>query len=1321
MLKETRTAKKALENAMNMEMGIQNQLKISGSPASTTTNEITSQTIINVQGSWNRSRASTSQFVKPTICSNCGYSCSPFQRQKCPARGKNCKNCGIANHFAKVCRKTKESIKPKPRVNYVGDSVSEAATVGTSKTAADQVNNINRRLQQQSFYDANYDSDYDDYDDNCVAAISIQNNAREVEPVNLDICVGNTKTKALVDSGSVCTNVNKSLADTVVSGCKESYWVQSPEIHDLKTFSNDIIKIVGVINTSIKCNDWIATGVDVTVVEDGHRPIIGRDLFPKLGLSLTQLKQFANIDQNQCLIKKQIAFDFPDLVTRIGKSLKHSVKSTFHKVFTPTHQKGRRVPINLQPLVNIELKKLPDEKHIIKLNSCSDKNFISPIVITVKRDKTVKLTLDSKILNESIHKNKYQMPNIDKLINTIQQNLNTSASQETAYFSTLDLKYAYSQLKLDPETTRHCNFNIISGERTGTYRFITGFYGLTDMPTAFQKVMDYTFVGLQNTYCFLDDIIVVSRGSKEDHLKLVYKCLKKLDEDNLRINLPKYHFAKTEIEWLGHKLSQSGIAPLELKTAAIASLLAPNNLKQLRSFLGSVHYLGKFIPNLSQLCQPLQPLLKKNTKFVWKTEHETHFQAIKSKVANATENTHYNPHLETRIKCDASRAGLGAALEQRSPTGWHTVAFASRFLNSNEERYSVNELELLGFFLSVEYFEYYLFDKSFTIITDHRALLSIMKEHQSNKSYNSRLTRWIDRLLPFDFNIEHIPGAKKGLVDYISRQPNQEAKVTNKYDEEFAVATITRIRDAIAAIFVNTTPQNCQSQHFNSVTHTHSTRASHPRLTNYSNLLFALNRSTNKLLLENSANAAPFQSSSINTSNSTSIPTRSEIPTHASHIHTISPNTMSNITSNPQTPPTHSRVTFQSTPNSAVNTTRSSNEGQNSPNLDLSKEEFFENNLTQLFTKGFLAVLTSKDAVLKEVRDCILQNDPQRCKEVNPHMYCYWRDLHVRSGCVCIDERVAIPHSIQDAVLESLHLTHPGSWGMITLGQYAFWPYMHREILNKAAQCKPCTDIDADTVPVEDYLDENGWVTGDCSDILIEEAMHKAQVDAGRRYNGDHNKSISRFIVHPKLNNPIPRTEQSPDLNLTRKVTKRSKRDLRGLWETLAPGSTVVRTTDTTTVIKEPGVPEVCVRNSDIAKFGTRAERNTDLREYAKRRPLPYEKTTEEKISQHTKELKTEFRGEIKIRHRPTQSDAASGVSSANSNISKAMASRKPKKPQVGGKRSRNTSATLNTSNASSVAASSVTSSAASPSTSRNKRTRRAPRLFRFRKFFVLR
>ena len=195
-----------------------------------------------------------------------------------------------------------------------------------------------------------------------------------------------------------------------------------------------------------------------------------------------------------------------------------------------------------------------------------------------------------------------------------------------------------------------------------------------------------------------------------------------------------------------------------------------------------------------------------------------------------------------------------------------------------------------------------MFGKSFTIITDHRAILSIMKEHRFNKSYNSRLIRCVDRLLSFDFNIKHIPGAKMGLVDYISRKPNQEAKVTNKYDEEFAVATITRIRDAIAAIYVNSTKQNCQSQHVCSVNHTHSTRASHPHSTNYSNVLSAINRNTTQLLLENSANAAQIQPNSNTKTHSSRIQPKFKAQANSTQIHSIFQSNMTSPRSNQQTP-----------------------------------------------------------------------------------------------------------------------------------------------------------------------------------------------------------------------------------------------------------------------------------------------------------------------------------------------------------------------------------------------------------------------------------
>ena len=88
-------------------------------------------------------------------------------------------------------------------------------------------------------------------------------------------------------------------------------------------------------------------------------------------------------------------------------------------------------------------------------------------------------------------------------------------TEGTLYFSKEDLKYAYSQLPLHPDTQKHCNFNILGGSATGTYRFLNGFYGLTDLPATFQKMMDTTLDGINSTNAFLDDIIIISKGTLE--------------------------------------------------------------------------------------------------------------------------------------------------------------------------------------------------------------------------------------------------------------------------------------------------------------------------------------------------------------------------------------------------------------------------------------------------------------------------------------------------------------------------------------------------------------------------------------------------------------------------------------------------------------------------------------------------------------------------------------------------------------------------------------------------------------------------------------
>ena len=135
-------------------------------------------------------------------------------------------------------------------------------------------------------------------------------------------------------------------------------------------------------------------------------------------------------------------------------------------------------------------------------------------------------------------------------------------------------------------------------------------------------------------------------------------------------------------------------------------------------------------------------------------EHSEIFESIKTAVANITKIHFYDPKMATRVVCDASHNGLGATLEQQNAEGdWVPIAFASRYLNIQEKKYSTNELELLAVVWSVGRFKHYLLGKEFGIATDHKALVSALDENRSNKTYQSRLTKWVDRLLPYQFKV----------------------------------------------------------------------------------------------------------------------------------------------------------------------------------------------------------------------------------------------------------------------------------------------------------------------------------------------------------------------------------------------------------------------------------------------------------------------------------------------------------------------------------------------------------------------------------------
>ena len=184
---------------------------------------------------------------------------------------------------------------------------------------------------------------------------------------------------------------------------------------------------------------------------------------------------------------------FQHVFSRIGRAKSHQVFSTLKSPLIPVQEKGRRVPVHIQHKVANEIRNLIQEGPILKLNKCTSGHFISPIVITAKKDSSVKLAMDAKLMNDQIHKNQYQMPNLLALLNSPAQ-IMTSNNRE-GWFTSMDLKKAFGQISLSDGVSSQCNFNILYGEQTCTYRPRLAFMDLQICPKNSRKRWTIIFKG----------------------------------------------------------------------------------------------------------------------------------------------------------------------------------------------------------------------------------------------------------------------------------------------------------------------------------------------------------------------------------------------------------------------------------------------------------------------------------------------------------------------------------------------------------------------------------------------------------------------------------------------------------------------------------------------------------------------------------------------------------------------------------------------------------------------------------------------------------
>ena len=218
---------------------------------------------------------------------------------------------------------------------------------------------------------------------------------------------------------------------------------------------------------------------------------------------------------------------------------------------------------------------------------------------------------------------------------------------------------------------------------------------------------------------------------------------------------------------MGHTLTSEGLKPQDSKIQAVLQTERPTNVKEVKSYLGLVSYCSKFVPQFATISEPLRKLTRKREQFRWEKEQQDAFETLKSALTSAEVMSYYDSNAETRLIVDASPVGLGAILEQKHKGHFRPVAYASRTLNAVERRYSQIEREALAVTWGIERFHVYLYGINFTVLTDHKPLISIFKP---NHEPPAKITKWLLRLQSYTFKLEFQPGVLNAS-DALSRSP----------------------------------------------------------------------------------------------------------------------------------------------------------------------------------------------------------------------------------------------------------------------------------------------------------------------------------------------------------------------------------------------------------------------------------------------------------------------------------------------------------------------------------------------------------------------
>ena len=387
------------------------------------------------------------------------------------------------------------------------------------------------------------------------------------------------------------------------------------------------------------------------------------------------------------------------------------------------------------------------------IEPCQEPIFSQPVLARKPNGKW-RFCIDYRALNNCSEPLGWPIPRIKDVLNRL-------GAQKAKYFGVIDLTAGYHQALLAPESRKYTTFKT----HMGTYQWKRVPFGLKGAPSFYQQQIATALDGLLYHKCevYIDDVVIYGK-TEEEFASNLRAVLERLDSKGITVNPAKCKFGVTEVEYVGHMISQKGINMSPEKKKKVLDFPVPETTKQLRGFLGLVNYFRDHIRGFATTCAPMHALTTQPGKRVqWNKEAEKSFEKIKDDVVNLQSLFFLEDDAPVFLHTDACNYGIGGYLFQLIDGIERPISFFSKSLKGAELGWSTIEQECYGIVCAVREFSHLLSGRKFTIRTDHANLVLM------NLSQAKKVIRWKMELMEYDFDIEHIAGVDNVVADGLSR------------------------------------------------------------------------------------------------------------------------------------------------------------------------------------------------------------------------------------------------------------------------------------------------------------------------------------------------------------------------------------------------------------------------------------------------------------------------------------------------------------------------------------------------------------------------